>query len=57
MVADPMFHARSKHIELDILFVSDKVLQQALFICYIPSLEQVVDIFTKHISSLLFFMF
>lgn len=57
MVANPMFHARSKHIELDILFVSDKVLQQALFICYIPSLEQVVDIFTKHISSLLFFMF
>ena len=40
-----------KHIELDLHFIRDKVLQNALKISYIPPSSQVADIFTKHLPS------
>ena len=51
LVANPMFHARTKHIELDLHFIRDRVLGKQLIIQYISSFEQFADIFTKHISS------
>ena len=51
LAANPMFHARTKHIELDFHFIQDRVLSKQLIIQYIPSFEQFADIFTKHISS------
>lgn len=57
LVANPIFHACSKHIKLDVPFIWDKVLQQALFIHYISSKDQMVDIFTKHLPSSKFIVF
>lgn len=57
LVANHAFHACSKHIKLDIHFIRDKVLQQALFIHYISFKDQVVGIFTKHLPSSKFVAF
>ena len=57
LAANPMFHARTKHIEMDLYFIRDHVLRKQLIIQYIPSSEQVANIFTKHISSSQFFSF
>ncbi|KAL6328040.1 hypothetical protein AAG906_033308 [Vitis piasezkii] len=46
-----VFHPRTKHIELDLHFIWDQVLHKQLIIQYIPSSEQVANIFTKHITS------
>ncbi|KAJ9691425.1 hypothetical protein PVL29_013564 [Vitis rotundifolia] len=45
-----VFHSRSKHIELDLHFIREKVLRQELQICYVPSTDQLADILTKHLS-------
>ena len=54
---NPVFHARTKHIELNFHFTCDKVLQNQLHIHYFPSFDQIANIFTKHISSSQFFSF
>ncbi|KAJ9672694.1 hypothetical protein PVL29_026062 [Vitis rotundifolia] len=50
LAANPVFHSRSKHIELDLHFIREKVLRQELQICYVPSTDQLADILTKHLS-------
>ena len=57
LAANPVFHARSKHIESDLHFIRDKVLQGDLKIQYIPIAQQVADVFTKHLSSAQFLLF
>ncbi|KAM6544976.1 hypothetical protein CsatB_025712 [Cannabis sativa] len=42
-----VYHARTKHIELDVHFVQDKVLEKKLEIQYVPSHNQVVKCLTK----------
>ncbi|RVW48987.1 Retrovirus-related Pol polyprotein from transposon TNT 1-94 [Vitis vinifera] len=49
LAANPVFHSRSKHIKLDLHFIREKVLRQELQICYVPSDDQLADIFTKHL--------
>ncbi|RVW58402.1 Retrovirus-related Pol polyprotein from transposon RE1 [Vitis vinifera] len=49
LAANPVFHSRSKHIELDLHFIKEKVLRQELQIYYVPSGDQLADIFTKHL--------
>ena len=48
---NPILHARTKHIELDIYFVREKVLKKDMDIRHVPVNEQVVDVLTKAISS------
>lgn len=48
---NPVLHHRTKHIELDLFFVRDKVLQKKIKVTYVPSADQIVDIFTKPLSS------
>ena len=48
---NPIFHSQSKHIELNPHFVREKVLRHELDICYVPSVDQVADIMTKHLST------
>lgn len=38
----------TKHVELDLLFMRDMILQNKLTVLHIPSYEQPVDIFTNH---------
>lgn len=47
LASNPVFHARSKHIEVDYHFVSEKVLRKDLSVHYVASQDQVADIFTK----------
>lgn len=49
--ANPILHARTKHVELDLYFVREKVVQGALFVKHVPSVDQVADVLTKAISS------
>jgi hypothetical protein len=50
--SNPMFYARTKHVEIDFYFVLDMVSSKSLDIRFIFSKDQLVDIFTKSLSTL-----
>jgi hypothetical protein len=54
---NPMFHDRSKHIEMRYHYVRDMVQKNILSIQYVPTTEQTADILTKPLSLTKFLCF
>lgn len=51
MTINPVFHARSKHIELDYHFVRERVALGLLVTQHISTNDQVAELFTKPVSK------
>ncbi|BBH02820.1 hypothetical protein Prudu_013511 [Prunus dulcis] len=51
LASNPVFHSRTKHLEVDYHYVREKVIRGELHVNYICSQDQVVDLFTKGLSS------
>jgi hypothetical protein len=50
----PVFHERSKHIEIKYYFIRDKVQEGEMKLQYIPTDELTADILTKPLSRIKF---
>ncbi len=48
---NPVYHARTKHIEVHYHFIKKKVLAKKIDLIHVNTEDQVVDIFTKALST------
>ena len=48
---NPVFHDKTKHIEVDCHFTRDKVMEGLIQLTYLPTKSQLADLFTKSIPS------
>ncbi len=48
---NPVYHVRTKHIEVHYHFIKEKVLAKKINLIHVSTEDQVVDIFTKALST------
>ena len=56
LASNPVFHARTKHVEVDYHFIWENVLRKDLSIHHISTQDNVADIFTKGIHPKRFYL-
>ena len=54
MIGNPIFHDKSKHIEIKYHFIRDMVQKGAVNLKYVPTKEQVADVLTKPLAHVKF---
>lgn len=56
LASNPVIHAISKHIEIDVHYIRDQVLQNKVIVAYVPSADQIVDFLTNDLTHTSFNM-
>uniref|UniRef100_A0A803PSJ3 Reverse transcriptase Ty1/copia-type domain-containing protein n=1 Tax=Cannabis sativa TaxID=3483 RepID=A0A803PSJ3_CANSA len=51
MSANSVLHSRTKHIELDLYFVRERILNKQLQVKHVPVQDQIADVLTKPLSN------
>lgn len=55
--ANPVQHSKTKHFELDLYFVREKVLFNTLYVSHVPYCDLIADVLTKPLSAAAFTKF
>lgn len=56
LAANPVYHARTKHVEIDYHFIREKVLSKQIQVQHVGTQDQVADIFTKSLCAACFLL-